>query len=77
MRKLAEYNFYEITKEDTKEILLYTNKIEAFFIDYRSTPGDLYFPPNETARNDATVKSIWQLSNQLSQMTLRTISQRN
>ena len=70
VRKLAEYNYYDMKKEDMKEIFLYARKIEEFFREYRPTPGGgLYFPPHQTDRNDDTVKSIWQLTNQLSQMT--------
>ena len=70
VRKLAEFNFSNLTKDDTKEIVLYAKKIEDFFKDYRSTGDGFYFPPHQTDRNDDTVKSIWQLANQLNNMTI-------
>ncbi len=69
VRKLAEYNYSELTKDDTKEIVLYAKKIEDFFKDYRSSGHDFYLAPRQTDRNDESVKSIWQLANQLNSMT--------
>jgi hypothetical protein len=70
VRKLAEYNYSELTKGDTKEIVLYAKKIEDFFKDYRSSGSGFYLPPHQTDRNDESVKSIWQLANQLNSMTV-------
>lgn len=68
-RRLAQYNFSELTKEDIKEVQLYATKIEEFFSKYRPSGDGLYIPPNQTSNNDDTVKSIFQLSKQLSQMS--------
>jgi predicted nucleotide-binding protein len=68
VRKLAEFNYSELVKDDMKEIILYSNKIEEFFKEYRPIGNAIYFPPHQTDSNDETVKSIWQLTNQLANM---------
>ena len=68
VRKLAEYDFTELTKENVSEIVLYASKIENFFKDYRATGDALYIPPIQTDRNDDTVRRIYELANQLSSL---------
>lgn len=52
-------NVAEVRKE---EILFLAEKIETFFADYRSSPGTLYIPPNETSQSDKVVKEIYKLA---------------
>jgi predicted nucleotide-binding protein len=68
-RKLAEYDFSELTEEDVSEVRLYSNKIEEFFKKYRPSGGGLYIPPNQTSNNDETVKKIYKLTNDLINLT--------
>ena len=70
VKKLAEYNYSNLRKEEVKEIVFYSQKIEEFFIEYRPTPDSgLYSPPFQTSSNDKTVLSILRLTSQLSNMT--------
>ena len=68
-RKLAEYDFSELTDDDIKLIQLYANKIEDFFSKYRDSEEPFYVPPNQTSDNDDTVKEIYKLSKELSQLS--------
>lgn len=68
-KRLSEFDFTNLKKNDIKELLIYANKIEAFFKDYRSSGTDLYVPPHETSSNDETVKSILVLTIKLSNMS--------
>ncbi len=69
VRKLADFNYVDFKKEDLTELIIYVNRIESFFKDYRPTGGDFYIPPQQTARNEETVRSILALVNDLSNMT--------
>jgi predicted nucleotide-binding protein len=57
-KRLSEVDFSE--PESFLDIKMYSDKIEDFFSRYRSrnSPGTLYFPPAQTSTNDATVKRI-------------------
>jgi predicted nucleotide-binding protein len=54
------------TKE---EILFLSKKIEDFFDSYRPTGSGLYLPPTEASNNDDTVKEIFKIANELSQLS--------
>jgi len=69
VRNLAEFNFNEITKEDVQTVMLYANKIEEFFKEYRPSGEVLYIAPHQTDRNDSTVKSILDLSHRLTKLS--------
>lgn len=64
-RKLAEFDFSNLSKEQISELSLYSAKIEEFFAQYRPSGGGLYIPPPQTARNDKTVKRIHELVRKL------------
>ncbi len=66
LHSLVTVRIQEATK---KEIKFLSEKIEAFFKDYRPTGDGLYFPPHETSRNDDTVKDIYRLSEELSSLS--------
>lgn len=68
VKKLAEFNYINIEKEDTKEILFCAKKIEDFFKSYRPPKFGLGIIEPQAAMNDDTAKSILQLSNELAQM---------
>lgn len=69
VKKLSEFNYSDLTKENLAEINIYTNSIEDFFNRYRPTGQGLYIPPKETSKNDSTVKRITEIVRQLDRMT--------
>ena len=70
VKRLSEFDYSTLNVENRKDILLYANKIEAFFNNYRRTEGSgLYFPPAQTSRNDDTVKTILSLATELSNLS--------
>jgi len=69
VRKLAEFDFTELSSERIKELVFYSEKIEEFFDRYRSKGDGFYIPPNQTSSNDNTVSQIFQLTNQLKGFT--------
>ena len=71
VRKLAEFDYTEITKNNLTDIVLYASKIEDFFNRYRSTGDFLYIPPSQTSSNDDTVKRIFDLVSQLGSLNDR------
>ena len=71
VRRLAEFNYTQLTKDETKDIVLYANKIDGLFKKYRPVGegSGLGFIPPQIYRNEESVKTIWQLTNQLNSMT--------
>lgn len=69
VKRLSEVDFSE--PSSLTDIKMYSDKIEEFFLRYRPTnsPGTLYFPPSETSTNDATVKRIHIIIQQLYSLT--------
>ena len=65
VKKLSEVDYTD--SESLQDIKMYSDKIEEFFKNYRSTPGSggIYIPPAQTSTNDTTVKNIHKLTNQL------------
>lgn len=65
VKRLSEIDF--TNSESLQDIKMYSDKIEFFFSNYRSDPYSsvLYFPPREASTNDATVKRIYELVQQL------------
>ena len=65
VKKLSEVDY--TNSESLQDIKMYSEKIEEFFKDYRSTPGSgvIYIPPAQTSKNDKTVKNIYRLTQQL------------
>lgn len=67
-KKLAEIDFSN--KSEIKNSIMYAEKIEGFFKRYRSTPGgEIYIPPQQTSKNQTTVKRIYALTQQLKTIT--------
>lgn len=73
-RKLAEYDFSELTTDDMSEIQLYSDKIEEFFAKWRPSGDGLYIPPHQTSNNDDTVKKIYKLTSDLSRLSSEQLS---
>lgn len=71
VKKIAEFNYSDLTKEDLLEVNIYVNNIELFFSKYRGSnhPGVIYIAPNQTSRNDATVKRISSIVQSLDKMS--------
>ncbi|MBT2620844.1 nucleotide-binding protein [Chryseobacterium sp. ISL-6] len=71
VKKMAEFNYSDLTKNDLLEISIYINNIENFFSKYRSSGGSssLYIPPQQTSTNDSTVKRIGIIVKSLDQMS--------
>jgi predicted nucleotide-binding protein len=68
VKKLSEIDYTE--PSNFEDIKMYSEKIEEFFNRYRPTPtSGLYFPPSQTSTNDTTVKTIYQLVNQLNSLS--------
>lgn len=69
VKRLSEVDYTNI--ESVQDIKMYSDKIEEFFKRYRSTPGSgvIYIPPSQTSTNDATVKRIFILTQQLSNLS--------
>jgi len=69
VKRLSEVDYTNI--ESVQEIKMYSDKIEEFFKRYRSTPGSgvIYIPPSQTSTNDTTVKRIFILTQQLSNLS--------
>ena len=70
VKNLSDFNYVELKKENLVELLLYGNKIEEFFKEYRPIPnsGTLYIPPKQTSDNDSTVKRIVEIINNLNSL---------
>ncbi len=68
VRKLAEFDFTDLSPESIKELVFYSQKIEDFFDRYRSKGDGFYIPPNQTSSNDQTVRQIFQLTSQLNRL---------
>lgn len=70
-KKLAEFNYSDLTKEDLNEINIYSNNIENFFSKYRGSnySGVIYIEPKQTSRNASTVKRINSIIQTLNKMT--------
>ncbi|PSL28949.1 hypothetical protein [Chitinophaga ginsengisoli] len=45
VKKLSEFNYSNLKKDNLTEIKIYTDNIEAFFTRYRPTGKELYLPP--------------------------------
>jgi predicted nucleotide-binding protein len=67
VKKLAELDFSD--QSSVSDAIGYAEKIEKFFDDYRSKGDAFYFPPNQTATNDRTVKSIFDLAQKLKKLS--------
>ncbi len=65
VKKLSEVDYSDPSSLD--DIILYSEKIEEFFSRYRSTRGSgvIYIPPSQTSTNDTTVKTIYNIVQQL------------
>ncbi|MCT4173044.1 nucleotide-binding protein [Elizabethkingia anophelis] len=69
VKKLAEFNYSDLTEKDLLEINIYNNNIENFFSKYRaSNRASIYIPPTQTSRNDQTVKRIGIIIHELNKM---------
>jgi len=68
VKRLAEIDFSNPT--NLNDITLYSEKIEEFFSRYRSKGDAFYLPPSETSTNDKTVKSIFELSQKLKNLSI-------
>ena len=67
VKKLSEVDFSDASS--ITDIKMYSDKIEEFFKRYRPTPNSgLYFPPAETSTNDTTVKTIYNIVQQLNSL---------
>lgn len=77
VRKLSDYNFSELTKEKLPEVQLYTDKIEKFFSEYRSSSdSDVFFSaPPEILNNDETVIQIGKLVHKLASKSKNELDQ--
>lgn len=65
VKRLSEVDYTDSTS--LSDIKMYSDKIEEFFERYRPTASSgLYFPPLQTSTNDTTVKSIYNIVQQLS-----------
>jgi predicted nucleotide-binding protein len=62
-KRLAELDFSD--GKSINEAIMYADKIENFFKDYRPSRGVLYFPPAQTSQNDTTVKRIYEITQKL------------
>lgn len=63
-KRLAELDFSN--EEEVKDSIMYAQKIEDFFEEYRpSLDSILYFPPPQISKNDKIVKRIYELTQQL------------
>lgn len=58
VKKLAEVDYSNLSKQNINLIKVYTENIERFFANYRSSGHGLYIPPTQTDSNDATVVKI-------------------
>lgn len=67
VRKLAEFDLTELNKESIKDLALYSNKIEEFFI--RSQGGGYYIAPKQISDNTKTIKRITELVNLLKNLS--------
>lgn len=69
VKKLSELDYANI--ENLQDIKMYSDNIEEFFKRYRSIPGSefIYIPPSQTSTNDTTVKKIFKLTMQLSNLS--------
>ena len=67
VKRLAETDFAD--KEGINEAIMYAEKIEEFFKDYRPSSDSLYFPPSETSKNDNTVLRIAEITRQLKNLS--------
>ncbi|MBD1422584.1 TIR domain-containing protein [Sphingobacterium chuzhouense] len=64
IKRLSEVDYSDPTS--LSDIKLYSDKIEEFFKQYRSTSSSgFYFPPAQASTNDTTVKSIYNIVQQL------------
>jgi predicted nucleotide-binding protein len=64
VKRLSEVDYSDQTS--LSDIKMYSDKIEEFFKRYRRTASsELYFPPAQTSANDTTVKSIYNIVQQL------------
>ncbi|WP_051315003.1 TIR domain-containing protein [Algoriphagus terrigena] len=66
-KKLAELDFTD--ENEIKDAVVFAEKIEEFFQRYRSTPGIFYIPPPETSKNQTIVKRIFQISQQIKNLS--------
>ena len=63
-KRLSEVDYSDPTS--LSDIKMYSDKIEEFFKRYRPTASSgIYFPPAQTSANDTTVKSIYNIVQQL------------
>lgn len=70
VRKLADFDYGELNKENIKEIVLYAKKIENFFAYHRPSGYGISVIEPIIESNDDTVRSIVRLSNQLDNMSI-------
>lgn len=66
VKRLAECNFTD--ESSISDIVLFAEKIEEFFSKYRSRPGVTLLPRKATEANQATVKRIFEISQQLKRL---------
>lgn len=67
VKKLAEINYSDLSKDDFTEINIYVKNIEKFFSRYRPKGAGLYIPPKQTSTNDSTVRRIVEITNILNE----------
>lgn len=68
VKRLSEVDYTD--SSSLSDIKMYSDKIEEFFKQYRPTASSgLYFPPPQTSTNDTTVKSIYNIVQQLSTLS--------
>ena len=74
VKKLSEYNYSSLNKNDLLEIKIFVDNIEGFFKSYRPTGQGTYIPPHQTSSNDLTVKRIVEIVRQIDGMTEESLS---
>lgn len=66
VKKLADTDFTD--NYELKDSIVYAEKIEEFFRDYRPS-SSIYLPPAQTSKNQTTVRRIFQISQQIKNLT--------
>lgn len=71
VKRLSDFNYLDLTKENISEIQIYTNNIESFFSHYKTTgQGGVYIVvPKLIAKNGTTVKRISEIVKQLERLS--------
>ena len=75
VKRFSEFDYTNLNSENIDELVIFSERIENFFVQYRATGDGLYFPPNETSFSDKDVIKINELVRKLKQLSPEELKQ--